>query len=203
MLEGPLSFHLSRCLYVQIYVLMYVCMYWCKISSTSKGKPSFSNENAMTSFRQTWYVGSGGTQVLPTWSVVTDWAYLIPHLHICFDWLITKKSYPKFSWVTLMKLGMWVVMCTSTTHVVCHHRMRIFNTSFAYLFWLANNKKSQIFRVLYGLHWWNLVCGKWWAQVLPMWSVVNECAHLIPHWHICFDWLITKKSYIQSSHGLH
>ena len=32
---------------------------------------------------------------------------------------------------------------TSTTHVVCHHRMRIFNTSIAYLFWLANNKKFK------------------------------------------------------------
>ena len=28
-----------------------------------------------------------------------------------------------------------------TTHVVCRHRMHICNTSFAYLFWLANNKK--------------------------------------------------------------
>ena len=39
-----------------------------------------------------------------------------------------------------MKLGMWVVMGTSTTHVVCHHQMHIFSTSFSYLFWLANNK---------------------------------------------------------------
>ena len=59
-------------------------------SSTSKGKPSLSDENAMTDFRQTWYVGSGGT---------------------------------------------------STTHVVCCRRMRIFNTLVAYLFWLAYNKK--------------------------------------------------------------
>ena len=28
--------------------------------------------------------------------------------------------------------------------VVCHHQMCIFDTSFAYLFWLANNKKSNI-----------------------------------------------------------
>ena len=72
-----------------------VCMYVCNdvgFSSTSKGKPSLSNENAMTDFRQTWYVGSGGAQVLPMWSVVTECAYLIPHLHICSDWLITKKS---------------------------------------------------------------------------------------------------------------
>ena len=42
-----------------------------------------------------------------------------------------------------MKLGMWVVMGTSATHVVYCHRMRISNTSFAYLFWLANNKKVK------------------------------------------------------------
>ena len=34
------------------------------------------------------------------------------------------------------------------THVVCRHRMR---TSFAYLFWLASNKKVK-YLVLYGLH---------------------------------------------------
>ena len=39
---------------------------------------------------------------------------------------------------------MWVVMGTSTTHVVYLHQMRIFNTSFAYLFRLANNKKINI-----------------------------------------------------------
>ena len=43
-----------------------------------------------------------------------------------------------------MKLGMRVVMGTSTTHVVCRHRMRIFlNTSLAYLFLLTNNKKVK------------------------------------------------------------
>ena len=31
----------------------------------------------------------------------------------------------------------------STTHVVCCHQMHIFNTSFAYLLWLANNKKKK------------------------------------------------------------
>ena len=34
-------------------------------------------------------------------------------------------------------------MGTSTTHVVCLHQMRILNTSFAYLFWLGNNKKIK------------------------------------------------------------
>ena len=42
-----------------------------------------------------------------------------------------------------MKFGMWVVMGTSTTHVVCRHQMRIFNASFAYLFYLANDKKIK------------------------------------------------------------
>ena len=43
-----------------------------------------------------------------------------------------------------IKLGMWVVVDTSTTIVVCRHQMCIFNTSFAYQFWLANNKKAKI-----------------------------------------------------------
>ena len=57
-------------------------------------------------------------------------------------WLaINKKLNIQSSvWATLMEPGIWVVMGTSTTHVVCFHQMRIFNTSFAYLFWLANIK---------------------------------------------------------------
>ena len=70
------------CMYVCTYVPTYVCIDE-SFSSTSKGKPSLSNKNAITDFRQTWYVGNGGT---------------------------------------------------STAHVVCHHQMRIFNTSLAYLF---------------------------------------------------------------------
>ena len=66
-------------------------------------------------------------QVLPMWSTVTVCAHLIPHLHICSDWLITKKSnIQSCVWGTLMKLGMWVVGVTSTTHVVCRHQMPIF-----------------------------------------------------------------------------
>ena len=123
------------------------------------------------------------------WSVVTKCAYLIPHLHIFSDWLITNKSNIQSSvWATLMKLGMWVVMGSSTAHVVCRHQMHICNTSFAYPFWLANNKINQISRVLYGLHWWNFLCGQWCPQVLPMWSVVTKCAYLIPH----SNWLMTK-----------
>ena len=47
---------------------MYVPMYVCTdvgFSSTSKGKPSLSNENAMTDFHKTWYVGSGGHEYYP------------------------------------------------------------------------------------------------------------------------------------------
>ena len=78
------------------------------------------------------------------WSVITESAYLIPHLHICSDWLITKKSNIQSSvWTTLMKLGMWVVMGTNTTQVVCLHQMHISNTSFAFLFWLAYNKNKN------------------------------------------------------------
>ena len=46
-------------------------------------------------------------------------------------------------WPIFVNLGMWVVVDTSTTHMVCRHRMRIFNTSFVYLFLLANNKKDK------------------------------------------------------------
>ena len=47
---------------------------------------------------------------------------------------------------------MWVVVdiWTNTTHVVCRHLMGIFNTSFAYLFWLANNKKGKYPEVCMG-----------------------------------------------------
>ena len=93
MLEGPLRFHLSHCLYGCIvqYVLY---LYWCTdvgFSSTSKVNLRFSNENAMTDFRKTLYVVNGGTSTTP-WSVTAEYAYLIPNLHICCDWLITKSQ---------------------------------------------------------------------------------------------------------------
>ena len=65
-----------------------------------------------------------------------------------------------------MKLGTWVVVGRSTTHVVCRHQMHIFDTSFAYLFWLANNKEM---RVVYGLQWQNLVCGSGGALHISEW----------------------------------
>ena len=43
-------------------------------------------------------MGSGGAQVLLTWSVVTKCAYLIPHLHICSGSRDNNKKvkYPEF-----------------------------------------------------------------------------------------------------------
>ena len=66
----------------------------------------------------------------------TSFAYLF--------WLANNKKLNIQSsvWATLMKPCMWVVVGTSTTHVVYCHQMHIFNTSFAYLFWLANNKNK-------------------------------------------------------------
>ena len=68
----------------------------------------------------------------------TSFAYLF--------WLANNKKgkYPEFcTWTTVTKFGMWVVVGRITTDMVCHHQMRIFNTSYAYLFWLANNKKAN------------------------------------------------------------
>ena len=137
MLGGPLSFHLSR--------YLYVCIDNCRFLVNIKNV-NFLMRTQWPIFVKLamWVVGA---LVLPTWSVVTECAYLTPYLHICSDRLISKKS----------------------------------------------NIQSSVWA-----NWWNLVCGSWWAQVLPMWSVVTECAYLIPHLHICTDWLITNKSSIQS-----
>ena len=53
----------------------------------------------MTDFGKTWYVGSGGHKlILPTWSVITECPYLIPHLHNYLFWLANNKrvKYPEF-----------------------------------------------------------------------------------------------------------
>ena len=73
MLEGPLEFS-----FVTLSVWMDVLMYVCSdvgFSSISKGKPSLYNENAMTDFRQTWYVGSGWHKYYPR-------GLLSPNVHI-------------------------------------------------------------------------------------------------------------------------
>ena len=159
----------------------------------------FSYENAMTIFVKLgmWVVGGGAAQVLPTWSVVTKFAYLIPHLHICSDHLITKKSNIQSSvWATLMKLGMWVVMGTSTTHVVCSHQMRIFNTSFAYLFSLANIKKGKYpeFCMGHSDETWYVGCGghKYYTHQV---CGHRMCIFNTSFAYICSDWLIKKGNY--------
>ena len=67
-------------------------------SSIKKVNLRFSTENTMTDILRTWYVGSGGHKYYPS-SVVTECAYLIPHLQVRSDRLLTKKKkgkYPKF-----------------------------------------------------------------------------------------------------------
>ena len=41
------------------------------------------------------------------------------------------------------KLDVWGVLGTGVTHLICHHQMRIFNSSFAYLLWLAINNEGK------------------------------------------------------------
>ena len=48
---------------------------------------------------ETWWVvmGTSTTHVSVARGLFTECAYLIPHLHICSHWLITKKvKYPEF-----------------------------------------------------------------------------------------------------------
>ena len=71
---------------------------------------------------ETWYVGSGGHKYYPHGLSSPKCAHLIPHLHICSDWLITTKANILSSvWATVTKLGTWVVVGRSTTHMVCFH----------------------------------------------------------------------------------
>ena len=74
----------------------------------------------------------------------------------------------------MTKLGVWVVLGTSVTHVVCRHQMRILNSSFAYLFRLAITRKANIQSSI-----WATVMKLGWyvTQVLPMCSVVVD-AHI-------------------------
>ena len=191
MLGGPLGFQLSRWL----YRCMYGCMYKCRFLVSIKGKPLLlyweRNYSIFVKLGM-WVVGA---QVLPTWSVVTECAYLIPHLHICSDWLITKKSnIQSFVWATLMKLGMWVVMGTSTTYVICHHRICIFDTLFAYLIWLANNKKVKYPEFCMGHSDETWYAGSGGYKNNPCVPVITKCAYLITHLHICY-----KKANLQST----
>ena len=77
------------CVCVQMYV-------YVGFLSTSKVNLHFSNENAMTDFCKTWYVGSGGHKYY-MWSVFTECAYLITPFAYLF-WLANNKNvkYPDF-----------------------------------------------------------------------------------------------------------
>ena len=52
------------------------------------------------------------------------------------------------------------------TQVVCRHRMRIFNTSFVYLFWWANNQKGKYPEFCL-------------TDFLSTWYVVGSIAHVV------------------------
>ena len=109
---------------------------------------------------------------------------------------VNLRSLMRTQWPIFIKLGMWVVGGTSATHVVCHHQMRIFNTSFAYLFWLANNKnvKYPEFCMGYIDETWYVGSGGGGHKYYPCGlSSPNAHIYLIPHLQICSDWLITKK----------
>ena len=170
-----------------IFNTSFAYLFW--LANNKKVKYS---EFCMGYMDETWYVGSGGHKYYPRGlSSPNAHIWYLICIIICSDWLITKGSNVQcFVWVTLMKLGMWVVMGTSrsTTHVAYHHQMRIFNTSFAYLFWLANNKK-----VKYSEFWMGYVDETWYVgsdkrKYYPcMWSIITKCTYLIPHLHICSD----------------
>ena len=72
------------------------------------------------------------------------WAYFKYLICILF-WLANNKNANIQSsvWAAVKKLGMLVVVGTDITHVVRRQQICIFNISFAYLFWLANNKKGK------------------------------------------------------------
>ena len=74
--------------------------------------------------------------------------------------------------------------------------MCILSTSFAYLFWLGSNKNanilSSVWTTMTELSMLVMIC----TYVLLIWYVINKCAYLISHLHICFDWLMTISSFV-------
>ena len=84
---------------------------------------------------------------------------------------------------------MWVVLGTRVTHMVCCHRMRILKSSFAYLFWLANNNQGKypefyicIWATVMKLCVW--ILGSAWCKCYPhglsspMLNTVDVCINL-------------------------
>ena len=116
---------------------------------------------------------------------------------MCSDRVITKQANIQISvCATVTKLSMWVVVVgrsTTCTHVICCHQMHIRQTSFAYLFWFANNKKVNIENSV-----WTTVTK------LAMLVVVvgRNSSHLVCHHQMCiFDtsfaylfWLADNKT---------
>ena len=78
-------------------------------------------------FHRTWCVGSGRHKCYPhglsshaNIKCTCECVYRIARLHICSDWLITKKANIKNSvWATVTKLGICVEEDSSITHYLC------------------------------------------------------------------------------------
>ena len=111
------------------------------------------------------------------WAVV-DSSILLPMcsvfvliLHVSSDWLITKECNMKsYVWAAVTKLGMWVEVDSSITHIL----NALINISFAYLFWLAYNKKASIRRTV-------------WATVakLGRWVAASESTQILSMCKVC------------------
>ena len=84
---------------------------------------------------ETWYGGNSGLKYYPCILLLAMHILSASYMHICSDWLITKNANTESSvWDAVMKLGMWVVVDSSITHVFCCFQCPILSTSFAYLF---------------------------------------------------------------------
>ena len=102
-------------------------------------------------------------------------------------------------WPILVKLDMWAVQGTSVIYVVCRYQMHILNSSFANLFWLANNNKGKYpeFYMSYS--------NKTWCKMGGVHSSITHvfcccrCTYEVLNLPICLIWLITTKSNVKSS----
>ena len=79
------------------------------------------------------------------WFVVNKFAYLIIHLHVCSDWLVTKKSKYPGLYMCYSDETWWVVVGTSNIDPLglSSLPMHIINIWFAHFFWLANDNKGK------------------------------------------------------------
>ena len=105
---------------------------------------------------------------------------------------LTRMQCPIFK----KKPGMWLVLGTSVTHVVCCHWMHIIKYLICIFVshWLKNNNQSSLWATMMKLGMWVVLdtiishgfCCWWWAYILST-SLVYS------------DWVITTKSNIQNS----